>query len=287
MRIALQLVVVCIAIHSSCATAGPNDGRNLGADGGADQADGDTPTADAALPDASGSDDSTPDAAVIDAATPDAGIPDAALPDAAIPDAGPPVCGNGVPEGLEVCDDNNVIAGDGCAADCLSTGPILVDHFEAGSSVAWTIIDADGLTPDDAVDFMTGAWVVAADGVNPTPANRVAVSTSYYSPTGAADDWLISPAITLDAHSVLSWRAYAPDSDYRDGYQVRISTTTPDVAGLTANASLLSVSQEQTSWQNRSIDLAAAGYANQSVYIAFRNNTDNRFLLFLDSVVVE
>ena len=283
MRIALQLVVVCIAIHGSCATAGPSDGENFAADSGTGQPD-DMPIVDAALPDAP--DNPTPDAALPDAALPDA-APDTPLPDAAIPDAPPPVCGNGVPEGLEACDDNNVIAGDGCAADCLSAGPILVDHFEAGSNVAWTVIDVDGRTPDDAVDFMTGAWVVAADGVNATPANRVAVSTSYYSPTGAADDWLISPAITLDAHSVLSWRAYAPDSDYRDGYEVRISTTTPNVAGLTANAALLSVSQEQTSWENRSIDLAAAGYANQSVYIAFRNNTDNRFLLFLDSVVVE
>ena len=282
MRIALQLVVLSIAVHGSCATAGPDDGPGFGADGAGGQPEVDAAIADAALPDAAPIDDSTPDAALIDAA-----VPDAAVPDAAAPDAAAPLCGNCVPEAPEVCDDNNVIAGDGCAADCLSTGPILVDHFEAGSAVAWTVIDVDGRTPDDAVDFITGAWVVAADGVNPTPANRVVVSTSYYDPTGSADDWLISPALTLDAHSVLSWRAYAPDADYRDGYEVRISTTTPNVAGMTANAELLSVSQEQTSWQNRSIDLAAAGYANQTVYIAFRNNTNNRFLLFLDSVVVE
>jgi cysteine-rich repeat protein len=239
--------------------------------------------ADAALPD-----EPVIDAAVIDASTAmiDASI-DAAMIDAAIPDAASPVCGNGVPEGQEVCDDNNLIAGDGCAADCMSTGPILVDDFEVGSTVAWTLIDVDGRTPNADVSFMTGAWVVATDGITPTPANRVAVSTSYYDPTGSADDWLISPALPLDGHSVLSWRAYAPDADYRDGYEVRISTTTPDVAGFTANAALLTVSQEQSTWQSHSVDLAAAGYANQTVYLAFRNNTNDKFLLLLDTVVVE
>ncbi len=265
---ALPLVVVSFALLASCATAGTDDALGFGEDG--------------AVPDAATPENPIPDAAVADAAP-----PDIVLPDAAVPDAVAPGCGNGVPEGLEVCDDGNVTAGDGCAADCLSAAPMLVDHFEVGSTVAWTLIDSDGLTPDDSVDFVSAAWVVATDGINPTPVNRVAVSTSYYAPTGSADDWLISPAITLDAHSVLSWRAYAPDADFRDGYEVRISTTAPSVAGFTANAELLSVSQEQSSWQSRTIDLAAAGYANQSVYIAFRNTTDNRYLLLLDSVVVE
>jgi cysteine-rich repeat protein len=282
MRFELKLVVLSFAIHGSCATAGPEDSQGLAGDASLPQADGAN-----ALPDAALADAGLIDAAMVDAAAPDLVVPDAALPDAAVPDTVLPVCGNGVPEGLELCDDNNTTAGDGCAADCLSAGPILFDDFEAGSNVGWTLIDADGHTPDDTVDFMSGAWVVAADGINTSPANRVVVSTSYYNPTGVADDWLISPALALDAHSVLTWRAYAPDADYRDGYEVRISTTTPDVAGMSANPVLLSVSQELTSWQNRSIDLAAAGYANQTVYISFRNNTNNKFLLFVDSVIVE
>ncbi len=279
MRVAPSVVVWSLGILSSCATAGAGDSNLIGAD-----ASGSDP--DAQRPDGIRPDAGPVDAAVIvDAAPVDAAVADAA-PDAA-PDAALPVCGNGVPEGPEVCDDNNLIAGDGCAADCLSTGPFLFDDFEPGSAVAWTLNDADGRTPHDDVDFMTSAWVVAVDGHNTSPTNRVAVSTSYYDPSGRADDWLISPAVSLDGHSVLSWRAYAPDSSFRDGYEVRISTSTPNVAGLTANAALFSVSQEQSSWNSRSIDLAAAGYANQTVYIAFRNRTDDKFLLFLDSVIVE
>lgn len=282
MRLTPKSIVLPIVVLASCATAGPDDSQGIGADGGSDPADSGNLAADANLSDAAPVDAAPIDAAPIDAATPD-GAPDA------MPDAMPAiaVCGNGTPEVPEVCDDSNTTAGDGCAADCLSAGPILFDDFEVGSTVAWTLIDADGRTPDDEVSFMTSAWVVATDGINPTPANRVAVSTSYYDPIGKADDWLISPALALDAHSVLSWRAYAPDDDFRDGYQVRISTTTPTVAGLTANAALFSVSQEQSSWRSRSVDLAAAGYANQTVYIAFRNNTNNEFLLFVDTVIVE
>jgi cysteine-rich repeat protein len=204
------------------------------------------------------------------------------------------VCGNGIldaPVG-EVCDDSNTIAGDGCALDCFSGAPLVAEDFEPEASggidlTGWTMIDVDGRTPDADVDFMTSAWVFGEDGFESGPDNTVAVSTSYYSPTGRADDWLITPQLSLDAHSTLSWRSYAPNEDFRDGYQVRISTTTPDVAGFTANASIFTVSSDATSWADHTVDLAAAGFANQDVYIAFRNNTNDRFLLFIDDVIVE
>jgi cysteine-rich repeat protein len=203
-------------------------------------------------------------------------------------------CGNGVFDPLadEVCDDSNTIAGDGCAQDCRSGAPLVAEDFEPEATggidlTGWTMIDVDGRTPDAAVDFMTSAWVFGEDGFESGADNTVAVSTSYYSPTGRADDWLITPQLSLDAHATLSWRSYAPNVDFRDGYEVRVSTTTPDVAGFTANAAVFSVSSDVTSWADHTIDLAAAGYANQNVYVAFRNNTNDRFLLFIDDVIVE
>lgn len=196
-------------------------------------------------------------------------------------------CGNGVIDGPvgEVCDDSNTIAGDGCALDCRSGAPLLAEDFEDASD--WTMIDVDGRTPDDEVSFMTAAWIFGIDGFEASADNMIAVSTSYYSPTGRADDWLISPLLSLDGHSTLSWRSYAPDSSFRDGYEVRISTTTPDVAGFTAHSSFFSISSATTSWTDYSVDLAAAGFLNEDVYIAFRNNTNDRFLLFVDDVIVE
>lgn len=37
----------------------------------------------------------------------------------------------------------------------------------------------------------------------------------------------------------------------------------------------------------RSVDLAAAGYNNQTVYIAFRNHSTDMFLLIIDDILVE
>ncbi len=58
------------------------------------------------------------DAAEPDSSLPDAAEPDSSLPDAAETDASPTVCGNGVKEQGEACDDGNTDSGDGCSATC-------------------------------------------------------------------------------------------------------------------------------------------------------------------------
>lgn len=51
----------------------------------------------------------------LDAEPPDVGdLPDAALSDTGVSS----LCGNGVLDGVEACDDGNVISSDGCASDC-------------------------------------------------------------------------------------------------------------------------------------------------------------------------
>src|ERR1700689_5033658 len=50
-------------------------------------------------------------------------------------DAHTAVCGDGIIEGNEVCDDGNTVSGDGCSADCLSDetcGNGIVDVTEGG-----------------------------------------------------------------------------------------------------------------------------------------------------------
>ena len=70
------------------------------------------------------------DDAGMDTANPgDSGTPDTRTPDVRDPDTQPPrdvdpdaVCGNGVREGSEECDDGNTRPGDGCGADCRTEG---------------------------------------------------------------------------------------------------------------------------------------------------------------------
>jgi len=42
----------------------------------------------------------------------------------------PPICGNGIKEGNEQCDDGNGVNGDGCAAGCMNEGPAICGNGE-------------------------------------------------------------------------------------------------------------------------------------------------------------
>jgi hypothetical protein len=159
----------------------------------------------------------------------------------------------------------------------------LNENFNAGIPGTWKIYDVDGLTPNANVSaLMTAAWVSNEDGTD-----TFVTSTSWYTPAGTSNDWLVSPAINLTTGDVLSWRGMAQDASYPDGYEVRISTTSDSVSAFLANPALFTTAAENPTWTNRFVDLDAAGYTNQTVYIAFRNNSTDQFLLHIDNVKVD
>ena len=164
-------------------------------------------------------------------------------------------------------------------------GLALDEDFELGAfRPGWSVIDVDGLTPDAGVSFVTDAFVVV-DQFEPG-ANFGAYSTSWYAPAGQSDDWLVSPQVTIGAASMLSWEGWAPDAGFPDGYEVRISTTGPTVMGFMAHAPLDSIAAEADVFTGHMVDLAVAGYANQDVYIAWRNNSTDQFVLVIDNVQI-
>ena len=149
----------------------------------------------------------------------------------------------------------------------------------------WTVINVDGLTPNANVAQFNSAWIIAQDFDNIV--DTVAMSTSWYTPAGTANDWLITPAIPLSTNNVLEWEAEAQDATYPDGYELRISTTTPTVAGFNANPALFTIPAENGAvWTQRSVNLQNAGYSNQSVYLAWRNNSTDQFVLMVDDISV-
>src|SRR5687768_8709895 len=102
------------------------------------------------------------------------------------------------------------------------------ENFNSGFPASWTRINNDGLIPDAAVSFVNNAWVAYEDIDSTGIGDSVMVATSYYSPAGTADDWLITPAITLLHHgNFLNWEARSQDPSYPDGYDVMISNTLP------------------------------------------------------------
>lgn len=152
--------------------------------------------------------------------------------------------------------------------------------FPAG----WTLFNVDGLTPATNVGYVTDAWVIREDFIN-DPADTCAFSTSWYTPAGTANDWMFTPAITVPTNGILTWNALAPDASYRDGYQVRILTSPPTTGNLASSAILQTITAENSTWTARTQSLAA--YAGQTVYIGFRNNSADKFVLMIDDIVVD
>jgi hypothetical protein len=160
---------------------------------------------------------------------------------------------------------------------------LAVEDFEdAQIPASWTLHDVDGNTPNSQVSFIDDAWVIGMTGSG----DLVAMSTSFYSPAGTADDWLVTPPVAIGAASTLVFEARSPDSGFPDGYEVRISTTGADVADFMGTEPLLTVEEEQSTFTEHTIDLAAAGYADETVWIAWRNTSTDKFVLQVDDIEI-
>ncbi len=148
----------------------------------------------------------------------------------------------------------------------------------------WTQQNVDGLTPYTSFSYMgTNAWVVRTAPTT-TGTTKAALSISWYTPAGQSNDWMITPHITVPASNpYLLFKALAPDGNYPDGYVVKISTTGNAVANFTTT--LLTVPAAGQTFETKIADLSA--YAGQQVYIAFINNSNDMYVLYLDDVEVK
>lgn len=158
--------------------------------------------------------------------------------------------------------------------------------------LGWLLRNVDNAAPDPGVNYVNEAWERREDFAN-NVADSAAFSTSWTNPVGTANDWMWTPSFTVQPNTVLKWNAVTYDASYPDGYEVRImvapSTPTggPGVIGnqITSSTQLFSVAAENTTWTARQVSLNT--YAGQTVYIGFRNNSNNQFLLLIDDVVAE
>jgi hypothetical protein len=160
-------------------------------------------------------------------------------------------------------------------------------YFPSG----WLMRNVDNLTPYATVSYINEAWERREDFKFNT-ADSCAFSTSWYSPAGVANDFMWTPAIgPLPALSILTWNAVAYDPSYPDGYEVRIMTVAPTGGTgtignqITNSVVLFSTAAESSSWTNHNVDLNA--YAGQTVYIGFRNNSNDQFILAIDDIIVK
>lgn len=159
---------------------------------------------------------------------------------------------------------------------------ILNEDFQSGFPSTWSMVDVDQQVPNSAVAEYVNPWIIKADPEN--TADSVVSSTSFYEPVGQANKWLITPAITLgDYGNYLSWQAKSHDPSYPENYKVLISTSN-QVADFTDTVRLIVL--ENPEWTTREIELSDLGFNGQTVYLAFVNNTNDGYKLYLDDINV-
>lgn len=154
-----------------------------------------------------------------------------------------------------------------------------------------TLYDLDGLTPTADLakpkgPFEIGGrpWIVLA--LTSTDTNFFAGSTSSYVEKGAANDWMVTPAIAIYGKGAeLSWKGLIPDnSPKRDGYEVRISTKGVAVEDFD-EAPVFTIAEESAeAWTEHKVNLDK--YAGKVIYVAFINNSTDKYVLGIDDILV-
>lgn len=158
------------------------------------------------------------------------------------------------------------------------------EDFQSGLPATYSVVDNDGLTPDAAVSEFADAWISLVDPDNTS--DTIMGSTSFFSPIGQADRWLITDAITLGNYgNIAYWETKSHDPSFPDSYFVLVSKTDTQLSSFTDTLDI--VYQENEYWTEHAGNLSDLGLDNETVYLAFVNRTYNGFKLYLDDIRVE
>lgn len=166
--------------------------------------------------------------------------------------------------------DTIAVTGTAISCEAITTFPFTETFDPASTTLAcWQVVDAnnDGNT----IDFM------AYDDANP----GVAV---YFYGENAAEDWLISPEITLPAGGAyLAYDYEIASATFPEKYSVWVIPQNATYA--TATNILPTQTITATGLNNNMLDLSS--YANQTVRIAFKVESDaDMYYIYFDNVTV-
>ena len=147
----------------------------------------------------------------------------------------------------------------------------------------WNLVDVDGFMVNAMLGLMfPEAWIIFDDAGG--GGTQAAASTSYYTMPQTADDWMITPMITIGANATLSWEARTVDAAFPDGYEVYVTNVGNQVADF--STMVFSVAAETETYSYHTVDLAAEGFASEDIWVAFRNNSTDGTLLLVDNIAV-
>ncbi len=169
----------------------------------------------------------------------------------------------------------------------ISQVTILNVDFNNGIPTGWEIIDNDNLVPynNSNVNFMTEAWNLVEDYDSISIGDSILVATSWFTDGGDADDYLISPALTLGNYgNYISFDLKSIDASNPDGFQVLYSTGGTDINSFNNNPLVFDSIAISPYWTNYSVNLDDLGVNNQAVYFAFRHYATDKYILALDNI---
>lgn len=130
----------------------------------------------------------------------------------------------------------------------------------------------------------TEGWAVV---YNALENDTFLVSTSWLDTLVAVNRWIITPPITnITANTVLTWLAKSPDANFKESYEVYGTNKTGVLVAqdFAVGDLLFSTTGENSSWTRRSVSLA--NFAGQTLRFAFKNNSNNKYQLWVDDVEV-
>lgn len=158
--------------------------------------------------------------------------------------------------------------------------------FEDGFPSGTELYDMDHNVPaPDTRPFGFDGETAWTHIILPEDRNGVACSTSWYSPAGKSEDWMVLPPckITTDK-CLLSWRAKASDQEFSDGYSICISTTGNKPEDFNLSSPLFKTSAESGEWSSHEMSLEQ--YSGQTIWIAFVNTSTDCAFLYVDDICV-
>lgn len=151
------------------------------------------------------------------------------------------------------------------------------ETFDNGIPADWTLLnDNNTAHQQDYAD----AWTVRADIGFPAPS---VVSTSWFNRQNYADRWLVSsPVYVPDSGYHFMMSAACVDPAYRDGFEVRISTTGGDAKDSFPASSVIKVNYCDTVFHEHHTSLDA--YVGDTIWIAVIQNSWDMNLLIVDNL---
>ena len=155
--------------------------------------------------------------------------------------------------------------------------PVVGFYFESDEEMSgFTLVDADG-------DGLNWKRKTTDGNYSAYEGTGFAYSASYwsgdYKTEADADNWLITPALTVPASEpMLTYYAKNYSSTFMDDLAVYIGTTND----ITQMSVLKSAYEPSSVYSRTEIDLA--DYAGQTVYVAFRHTGYDEWALMLDQI---